>query len=245
MNQFISKTHRGARRNFLPGTRCLWALAAFAGAVGFLSGCAGVKDTSRTFSTVVIDAGHGGHDSGARSRRGTSEKYVALDVARRLDARLREAGFRTVMTRGDDRFIPLDQRAAISNRQANAIFVSVHFNHSRSRAARGTESYYYSPVASGIAQRIEDNLDDLPGVSSRGVKQARFRVLRKAQYPAVLVECGFLSNRSEANRCASPSYRDAVAERIAEALIVQRFGNGARAASKIATVRGQNRASGG
>lgn len=210
-----------------------------AAAITLLVGCAGVQDTSRTFSTVVIDAGHGGHDGGARSSAGLPEKNVALDVARRLDARLREAGFHTVLTRSGDVFIPLDRRAQISNAQSNAIFVSIHFNHAPTRGARGTETYYHNAVAAGIARRIEQNLEEVPGLSSRGVKRARFRVLRQAQFPAVLVECGFLSNRQEARLSASAAHRDAVAEGIAEALIVQRFGQGTQAASKVAAIRGR------
>ena len=206
-------------------------------AVLMMSGCATVTNTSRSFTTVVIDPGHGGHDSGASSRIGGLEKNSALDVAKRLDARLREAGFRTVMTRKSDVFIPLDERTAISNAQTNALFVSIHFNDCRNRSAQGIETYYYNSSAAPVAQRIEACLDQVPGTVSRGVKRARFRVLRNAVFPAVLVECGFLSNRSDAQRCASASYRDEVAGKIAEALVIQRFGTGAQAAQKLATLR--------
>src|SRR5690349_12114308 len=85
-----------------------------------LAGCAtGVKNTSRTFQTVVVDAGHGGKDSGMRSRRGGAEKNNTLDVAQRLEPKLRDAGFKTVMTRKGDYFVELNDRAAISNRQHN------------------------------------------------------------------------------------------------------------------------------
>ena len=100
-----------------------------------------VKNTSRTFTTVVVDAGHGGKDNGALRRYGGAEKNATLDVATRLARKLRESQFRTVMTRSSDVFIPLDERAAISNRQANAIFVSVHFNDSGRRGIRGFETY--------------------------------------------------------------------------------------------------------
>ena len=214
-------------------------------AVVALTGCAGVKDTTRTFNTVVIDAGHGGHDSGARSRQGVPEKHLALDVAQRLDARLREAGFRTVMTRTGDQFIPLDRRVGISNAQTNALFVSVHFNSARRASARGTETFYHHRVARNVARRIENRLSTIPGVISRGAKHADFRVLRKAHFPAVLVECGFLSNRWEAARCASPAYRDLVAERIAQALVMQRFGTGPRSIPRLAAVRAAGEGGGG
>src|SRR5688572_3315666 len=106
-----------------------------------------VKDTTRTFRTVVIDAGHGGKDNGAYRRYGGAEKTATLDVATRLEQKLRESEFKTVMTRSSDTFISLDKRAAISNRQKNAIFVSIHFNDARRRGIRGIETYYHSPVA--------------------------------------------------------------------------------------------------
>ena len=186
-------------------------------------GCAtGVRDTSRTFHTVVIDAGHGGRDSGTTSRRGGMEKTDTLDVAQRLEPKLRAAGFRTVMTRTDDHFVELNQRAAISNAQRNAIFLSIHFNDSPRRRIRGIETYYNAQAAVPLAQRIEQSLATLsPG---RGVMHENFRVLRLNHYPAVLVECGFLSNPREASRCSSPAYHEELATRLAQAIVAQRFG---------------------
>ena len=96
-------------------------------------GTRGVKNTSKTFSTVVVDAGHGGKDSGAYRRYGPPEKMVALDVAQRLEQKLRESQLKTVMTRNSDVFIPLNDRVAMENKQKNAVFVSIHFNDSRKR----------------------------------------------------------------------------------------------------------------
>ena len=185
-----------------------------------------VKDTTRTFTTVVVDAGHGGKDNGAFRRYGGAEKNATLDVATRLAAKLRESQFRVVMTRSDDVFIPLDERAAISNRQKNAIFVAIHFNDSGRRGIRGFETYYHSPVARTLAYRIQQRLLTLPGAVNRGVKTANFRVLRKAEYPAVLVECGFLSNRKEGAAARSASRRDDLADKIAEAIVDERYGKG-------------------
>ena len=187
---------------------------------------ANVKNTSRTFTTVVVDAGHGGKDNGAFRRFGGAEKSATLDVASRLARKLRESQFRTVMTRSNDTFIPLDERASISNRQKNAIFVSVHFNDARRRGIHGFETYYHSPVASDLAHRIQHHLVTIRGASNRGVHTANFRVLRKALYPAVLVECGFLSNRTEGAEARSASYREELADKIAEAIVEQRYGSG-------------------
>ena len=209
-------------------------------ACGLLASCssvpqARVKDTTRTFTTVVVDAGHGGKDNGAFRRYGGAEKSATLDVATRLARKLRESQFRTVMTRSSDVFIPLDERAAISNRQTNAIFVSVHFNDSRRRGIHGFETYYHSPVARNLAYRIQQHLVTMRGASNRGVKTANFRVLRKALYPAVLVECGFLSNRSEGAGARSASYRDELADKIAEAIVDERYGKGTYRAPQTAS----------
>jgi N-acetylmuramoyl-L-alanine amidase len=194
-----------------------------------------VKNTTRTFTTVVVDAGHGGKDNGAFRRYGGAEKNATLDVASRLASKLRESQFRVVMTRSSDVFIPLDQRAGISNRQNNAIFVSVHFNDSGRRGIRGFETYYHSPVARPLAYRIQQHLMTLPGAVNRGVKTADFRVLRKAEYPAVLVECGFLSNRKEGAAARSASRRDDLADKIAEAIVDERYGKGTYRAPSNAT----------
>src|SRR5881392_3382570 len=190
-----------------------------------------VKNTSKTFTTVVVDAGHGGKDSGAYRRYGPPEKIVALDVAQRLERNLRESQLKTVMTRSSDVFIPLNDRVAIENSQKKAIFVSIHFNDSRRRGVHGFETYYHSGTSSELANRIQSKLMTIPHSVNRGVHTANFRVLRLAYYPAVLVECGFLSNRSEGNQARDAEYRELLSERIAEAIVEQRYGPGVYHAS--------------
>ena len=185
-----------------------------------------VKNTSKTFSTVVVDAGHGGKDSGTYRRSGPPEKMVTLDVAQRLAGKLRESQLKTVMTRSSDVFIPLDERVRIENSQKKAIFVSIHFNDSRKRGIHGYETYYHSSISSELANRIQAKLMTIPRSANRGVRTANFRVLRLANYPAVLVECGFLSNRSEGNQARDWEYRELLADRIAEAIVEQRYGSG-------------------
>lgn len=190
-----------------------------------LSGCATVAtNTSHTFGTVVVDAGHGGKDSGAWRRSGPPEKVVALDVALRVNEKLRDSQLKTVLTRNNDVFIPLDTRVAIGNQQDNAIFVSIHFNDSGRSGVQGFETYYHSPYAFDLAAAIERNLATIPGTTNRGIHTARFRVLRNLRYPSVLVECGYLSNRSERRDAASPDYREQLADKIAEAIVNYRFG---------------------
>jgi len=202
------------------------ALLALALLLSF-SGCATVAtNTSHTFETVVVDAGHGGKDSGAWRRHGPPEKVVALDVALRVNRKLRESQLRTVMTRDNDTFIPLDDRVELGNREKNSIFVSIHFNDSRRRGVGGIETYYHSPYAYNLASAIEQNLSTLPGAANRGVHPARFRVLRNAHYPSVLVECGYLSNRTDARDAADANYREKLADKIAEAIVDYRYGAG-------------------
>ncbi len=184
------------------------------------------KNTTRTFRTVVVDAGHGGRDSGAYRRFGPPEKSATLDVAQRLSHKLRESQLQVVMTRSDDTFIPLDTRVDIENRIKNSIFVSIHFNDSRRRGIKGYETYYHSPFASGLARRVQSKLLTMKGAVNRGVHVANFRVLRNASYPAVLVECGYLSNRAEGYEARSEEYREQLADKIAEAIVEERYGAG-------------------
>ena len=195
------------------------------------------KNTSRTFSTVVVDAGHGGKDSGAYRRFGPPEKIATLDVATRLSQKLRESQFKTVMTRTNDVFIPLDTRVDIENATPNSIFVSIHFNDSRRRGVKGFETYYHSPYAADLAQRVQNKLCSIPGAVNRGVHTANFRVIRKGVYPAILVECGFLSNRAEGYEARSKDYRERLADKIAEAIVEERYGAGVYRAASIGTVR--------
>ena len=189
-------------------------------------GTRGVKNTGKTFTTVVVDAGHGGKDSGAYRRYGPPEKMVALDVAQRLKQKLRESQIKTVMTRDSDVFIPLNDRVAMENKQKNAVFVSIHFNDSRKRKTRGFETYYHSGASFDMANRIQQKLMTIPNSANGGVHTANFRVLRLANCPAVLVECGYLSNRSEGNQARDWEYRELLADRIAEAVVEQRYGSG-------------------
>lgn len=203
----------------------------------FLSGCAshpetGVRKTSTNFTCVVLDAGHGGHDSGARSRKGLLEKEITLDVIRRLAPKLRAAGLRTVLTRNSDVFIPLDRRVEISEHEHSAVFVSVHFNDAGKKQVAGVESYFFSGESRRFSQRLVNALADVTGAANRGSREARFRVLRCNVNPAVLVECGYLSSRREVGLLEQPKYREKIATALAEAIVKQRGGPVPPAAQK-------------
>jgi N-acetylmuramoyl-L-alanine amidase len=204
---------------------CIFVLPALLAACA-VAPTAGVKNTSKSFNTVVVDAGHGGKDTGAYRRYGGVEKYATLDVAKRLDRKLSESELKTVMTRSADVYVSLDRRVAIENRQKNSVFVSIHFNDSRRRVIRGFETYYNSPMSIDLANRIQTKLMTIPRSVNRGVHHANFRVLRLASYPAVLVECGYLSNRREGGEARDADYREILADKIAEAIVEERFGPG-------------------
>jgi len=177
--------------------------------------------SAAAFSTVVIDAGHGGHDRGGIPTNILPEKGVALDTARRVQGYLKAAGLRAVMTRSSDVFVTLDQRVAISNSQKNAIFVSIHYNSAARRGANGIETF---ANASGLrlAGLIQSKAMKTTFGENRGVKQRGFYVLRNNRKPSVLVECGFLTNPSDAALAGRASYRDKLARQIASAILEYR-----------------------
>lgn len=170
------------------------------------------------FNTVIIDAGHGGHDLGA-SNSLVYEKHINLDVARRLEIALRQAGYKVVMTRSNDNFIPLDTRATIANRYRKAIFVSVHFNSSYKNKVSGIETYYRSSTGRILAQLVQNNLIRAIGSPNRGVKTANFLVLKKTRHPAILIEGGFVSNKTDRSAMMDPRYRQAIVDGVARAIV--------------------------
>lgn len=169
-------------------------------------------------NTVVIDAGHGGHDRGGTPGQRIAEKPYTLDIARRLQSALRSRGFRTVMTRSGDYFVGLDQRCAISKAHSNSIFVSIHLNSARREGANGIETYYYGSSSASLASALHSAILKAAGTEDRGVRRRGFYVLRRNARPAVLCECGFLTNGSEARKLMSASHRQRIADAIAAAI---------------------------
>jgi N-acetylmuramoyl-L-alanine amidase len=165
--------------------------------------------------TVVIDAGHGGYDRGGIPGQRVAEKEMTLDVAQRLKKTLTASGYRVVMTRDNDVFVPLGTRVAIANSYANAIFVSIHFNSAKRSGAGGIETYFYSRESLPLASAIHYYVAGGAPSSNRNVRRRGYYVLRKANVPAVLVECGFLTNPTEAAYAQTASYRQKLAEEIA------------------------------
>lgn len=180
----------------------------------------GHRPGPKGFHTVIIDAGHGGRDSGAVSRyTGDYEKRLALDTAHRLAAALRPE-FRIVFVRTDDQFVDLDDRVAFVNRHEGAILVSLHYNASSSSAIRGPETYYWRVDSHGLATRIQRGLEGVIRERSGnlGLRRRRLRLTRNPEIPCVLVEFGYLSNPGEARLCARPGHRERLAHVVAEAI---------------------------
>src|SRR6266516_1713423 len=166
-------------------------------------------------TAVVIDAGHGGFDRGGIPGQRIPEKEMTLDVAQRLKALLAASGYRVVMTRDSDVFVPLPGRVAIANSYDNAIFVCIHFNSATRMGAGGIETYFFSRESLPLASAIHYYVAGGAPSSNRGVRRRGFYVLRKTTVPAVLVECGFLTNPAEGEYVQTVSYRQKLAEEIA------------------------------
>ena len=196
-------------------------------------------------TTVVLDAGHGAHDRGAYSPV-AYEKDFTLDMVRRIRPLLERAGLKVVQTRNSDVFLELTHRAAIANRLKNSIFVSIHFNSTDTNPlANGFEMYCVTPRGSPSTEydelRVRDmvkedgNTSDEPSfvlattvhhsligrmdMADRGVKRARFSVLRNCSRPSILIEGGFLSNGGDLRKIADRAWRDRYAAAIAAGIL--------------------------
>jgi N-acetylmuramoyl-L-alanine amidase len=199
----------------MPGNFCqLCPVIAVLSTAGLM--CApSASAASGSSTTVVVDAGHGGHDRGGIPGQRISEKEMTLDVAQRLKKVLAGDGYRVVMTRENDVFVPLGTRTAIANSYRNAIFVSVHFNSAKRVGADGIETYFYGRDSLPLASAVHHYVAGGAPSPNRGVRRRGYYVLRRARVPAVLVECGFLTNPTEGARISTSSYRQKLAEEIA------------------------------
>jgi N-acetylmuramoyl-L-alanine amidase len=171
------------------------------------------------FTTVVIDAGHGGFDRGGIPGQRVAEKMMTLDVALKLKPILEKAGYRVVMTRSTDVFVPLGTRVAIANSYPNAIFVCIHFNSASRSGASGIETYFYSTESAPLAASIHSAVVGGASSVNRGIRRRGYFVLRRTTVPAVLVECGFLTNPSEAQYALNSNYRQKLAQEIAHGIL--------------------------
>jgi len=165
---------------------------------------------------IIIDAGHGGDDYGTHSL-GTPryhEKYLNLSTAMLVKGFLQQSGYHVIMTRTDDTFISLEDRANFANKHNPRLFVSIHYNSAPSADAEGIEVFYYrldddqnrvaksNQLARAILSRTLQNTQ----AKSRGVKHGNYAVIRETEMPAVLIEGGFLTNSDEMEKIKTPAY---------------------------------------
>ncbi len=167
--------------------------------------------------TVIIDPGHGGKDKGAYWY-GISEKTLTLDVAKKVESLLRSKGIKVLMTRKSDHYVSIQDRASIANKHSNAIFVSIHFNAHTNSSVKGIETFYLSSKGKKLASSIQSRLARRINTRNRGSKKYHYAVLRKTKGVAALVECGFISNRWEGNRCSSSWYKEILAQEITDGI---------------------------
>ena len=193
------------------------------------------------FDTVVLDAGHGGHEPGARGVFGY-EKDFTLQMVQRLRTALMSKGFKVVLTRSTDTFISLGGRVAIANQIPNSIFISLHCNYS-DNSASGVETWALTPQGAAatisrgggynsgrtgnqqdsaniaLASAVHARVTTATRAIDRGIMRAQWHVLSGIKKPGVLVETGFITNASECARIKEPAYQNLIAAAIAEAVV--------------------------
>ena len=202
-------------------------------------------DPSRLYR-IVIDPGHGGKDAGAENRAlGLKEKILTLDVARRLKVNLEAYGYEVHLTRSKDTYVPLKERARYANRVKADLFISIHFNATESSNVQGIECYTFTPQYQPSSSRSRlhssdkkfypanknDTWNQLAGFClqkklvrdlgsvDRGLKRARWTVLRELECPGVLVELGFVTSRDESKRMVQSSHRQKLADSLTRGVL--------------------------
>ena len=196
--------------------------------------------TEGPFTLVVLDPGHGGQDSGT-IQAGMLEKELALDVAHRVERLLQLQGMTTLLTRADDTYVSLADRAAVANAQRHCVFISIHFDAARPTAT-GVETYYAAHQVSwlpflqptslesmnvesqSLAAFIQEALVTHTQAVNRGTSTQQFFVIANVRHPAVLVEGGFLTNADEMNKLGTDDYREQIAAAITDGVIRYREG---------------------
>ncbi|MDU2490120.1 MAG: N-acetylmuramoyl-L-alanine amidase, partial [Clostridium celatum] len=178
------------------------------------------KNVDRDYYKVFIDPGHGGYDNGA-VRNGVLEDETNLQISKKIEAKLKAKGVQVKMSRYDDTYLSLTDRTKMSNNWGSDIFVSIHQNSATSSSAKGIETYHYPTRQDSkeLASEIQEDLIQSTNAVNRGVKTANYAVIRTSSMSSSLVECGFISNQTEANNLSSSSYQDKVAEGIVNGIM--------------------------
>ncbi|MGF1494351.1 MAG: N-acetylmuramoyl-L-alanine amidase [Microcoleaceae cyanobacterium] len=167
---------------------------------------------------VMIDPGHGGSDVGAVGLGGIREIDIVMPISQQVAQILEQNGVQAIMTRTDNRTVELEPRVNMANRVGADLFVSIHANAASRRGASGIETFYYQ-TGYTLAQYIQRSILANFRMENRGVKQARFYVLRNTAMPSALVEVGFVTNDYDAAILANPANRSRMAQAIAEGIL--------------------------
>jgi N-acetylmuramoyl-L-alanine amidase len=172
------------------------------------------------FTRVVLDPGHGGKDPGS-SGFGLVEKDLTLDLAQRVEKILVGKGISVDLTRRTDEFVEFEERARIANASPDTILVSLHFNAHTDRSISGTETLYWPGSETGreLASYVQSELGRRLVTRNRGFRPERLKVLELSQTTGILIECGFISNRWESQRCGAEWFRQILAEEIVQGLL--------------------------
>ncbi len=168
---------------------------------------------------VMIDPGHGGKDSGAVGIGGLQEKDIILPISQRVAAILERRGIHAILTRTSDYFVDLAPRVEMAKQERADLFVSIHANSIDNRPdVNGLETYYFDS-GNRLAQTIHNSILQSLDIKDRGVRRARFYVLRNNPMPAVLVEVGFVTGVQDASRLSTATYEDQMAQAIANGIL--------------------------
>lgn len=178
------------------------------------------KVSSLAEATIVVDAGHGGKDSGAISPDQTIyEKNIALNTALLLKKRLEDAGTNVILTRDQDIFVSLDDRLALSHQHQADAFISLHYDAvETANSMSGTTTYYQLDENLELARTINKYLTTNGPLPNNGVRLANYKVLRENKQPAVLLELGYMNHSTDTQIIDSPSYQSAIVEAIYQSL---------------------------
>ncbi|MGV3722012.1 MAG: N-acetylmuramoyl-L-alanine amidase [Actinomycetota bacterium] len=187
--------------------------------------------TSLVGKTIVVDAGHGGHDVGAKGADHV-EKDLCLQLCHQLARELEARGARVVMTRPSDTFVSLESRCAIANGANADLFVSIHLNSTPTRnSATGTETYWHTPKSQRLARALHRRVVNVVGSLDRGIRNRRFYVVRNTEMPSVLLEVGFINNRSDEALIAQGLFQSRLAESLTLG-VLDYFGTDLQGSSK-------------
>ncbi|MFY7843319.1 MAG: N-acetylmuramoyl-L-alanine amidase family protein [Rhabdochlamydiaceae bacterium] len=188
------------------------------------SQCQKTNWASEVKPVIVLDAGHGGADEGAKVQ-GVLEKRITLTTTLMTKQYLEEMGYLVYLTRKKDIFVSLSKRAAQANNMDASLFVSIHYNASQNKMAKGLEVFYpdakelwRSHASKRLARCILQKLIHQTSASSRGIKKGNFHVIRETQMPAVLIEGGFVTNNEERLLLKNKEYLSRIAKGIAEGI---------------------------